>query len=115
MPAHVDVEPAVTRSTASSAASPTTGRTSPARIAIDPENAAKGLGQLVLTVVELLRELIERQAGARLDAGSLDDEQIEDLGPAVRGLDDNVDVLVEAVGLTRDDLNPDLRPLGTLL
>ncbi|NNE12987.1 MAG: gas vesicle protein K [Ilumatobacter sp.] len=87
----------------------------PARLEIDPENTAKGLGQLVLTVVELLRELMERQAIHRMELGSLDEEQIEQLGRALQGLDENMDVLVDAFGLTRDDLNLDLGPLGTLL
>lgn len=90
-------------------------RSSPTRLEIDPENTAKGLGQLVLTVVELLRELMERQAIHRMEAGSLDDDQLEQLGRALQGLDENMDILVEAFGLTRDDLNLDLGPLGTLL
>lgn len=91
------------------------GDRSPARIEIDPEDTARGLGQLVLTVVELLRELMERQAIARLDAGSLDDEQIDRIGAALQGLDENMDHLVDAFGLTRDDLNLDLGPLGRLI
>ncbi len=87
----------------------------PRRIEIDPEDTAQGLAQLVLTVVELLRELMERQAVARLDAGSLTDEQIERIGRALQGLDQNMDTLVEAFGLSRDDLNLDLGPLGKLL
>lgn len=89
--------------------------TTPARIEIDPDQTAKGLAQLVLTVIELLRELMERQAVARLEAGTLDDHQIESLGVALQGLDENMDTLVAAFGLTRDDLNLDLGPLGKLL
>lgn len=87
----------------------------PTRIEIDPERTAAGLAQLVLTVVELLRELMERQAVARLEGGTLEPEQIEALGKALQGLDENMDTLVEAFGLTRDDLNLDLGPLGKLL
>lgn len=87
----------------------------PARIEIDPDRTAQGLAQLVLTVIELLRELMERQAVARLDAGTLDDRQIEALGTALQGLDQNMDTLVAAFGLSRDDLNLDLGPLGRLL
>lgn len=86
-----------------------------ARIEIDPDRTAQGLAQLVLTVIELLRELMERQAVARLDAGTLDEGQIEALGTALQGLDQNMDTLVEAFGLARDDLNLDLGPLGRLL
>lgn len=91
------------------------GSTPARRLELDRENVAVGLGQLVLTVVELLRELMERQALARIDVGDLSDDQIEELGATLQALDRNMDELVERFGLTRDDLNLDLGPLGDLI
>jgi hypothetical protein len=86
----------------------------PARVRLDPENVGHGLMQLVLTLVELLRELLERQALRRIDAGSLTTEEIERLGLTFLRLAEELDRLKEQFGLTDEDLNLDLGPLGKL-
>jgi CRISPR/Cas system-associated endonuclease Cas1 len=72
----------------------------------------KGLAQLVLSLVELLRQLMERQAVRRVEAGGLTDEQIERLGTTLMLLNRRMGELREAFGLTEDDLSLDLGPLG---
>jgi NTP pyrophosphatase (non-canonical NTP hydrolase) len=81
----------------------------------DPRSAERGLAALVLTLVELLRELMERQALRRVEEGSVTDEQAERLGYTLMLLNERMDELVEQFGLERKDLNIDLGPLGTLL
>jgi hypothetical protein len=85
------------------------------RVSVDPEAVERGLAQLVLTVVELLRQLMERQALRRMDNGSLTDDEIERIGRALMLLADRMDELKEIFGLTDDDLNLKLGPLGDLL
>ena len=85
------------------------------RIDADPENAEQGLAQLVLTVVELLRQLMERQALRRVEAGGLSDEQVERLGRTLMALEQRMDELKEHFGLDDADLNLELGPLGRLL
>ncbi|WP_371879120.1 gas vesicle protein K [Candidatus Chloroploca mongolica] len=85
------------------------------RITLDPDKVESGLAQLVLTVVELLRQLMERQALHRIEDGSLDDEAIERLGLTFMRLDERMKELKEVFGLTDEDLNIDLGPLGKLL
>ena len=75
----------------------------------------RGLAQLVLTLIELLRQLMERQALRRMEAGALDDDQIERLGQTFMKLAERMDELKEEFGLTDADLNLDLGPLGNLL
>jgi hypothetical protein len=87
----------------------------PRRINTDPENVQRGLAQLVLTIVELLRQIMERQALRRIDGGTLADDQIERLGQTFMELDKAMAQLRDEFGLTEDDLNIDLGPLGTLL
>ena len=86
----------------------------PSQIRIDPENVRNGLVQLVLTLMELLRELLERQALQRIDGGSLTEEEIERLGLTFPRLSEEMDRLKQQFGLTDDDLNLDLGPLGKL-
>ncbi len=81
----------------------------------DPAATERGLATLVLTLVELLRELMERQAIRRVDDGTVTDEQAERLGRTLMLLDERMDELVEEFGVRREDLNIDLGPLGTLL
>jgi Gas vesicle protein K len=85
------------------------------RVNADPESLERGLAQLVLTIVELLRQLMERQALRRIDSGSLSDEQQERLGRTFMELDRRMAELREEFGLTEEDLNLDLGPLGRLL
>jgi hypothetical protein len=85
------------------------------RVNADPESVQRGLAQLVLTIVELLRQLMERQALRRIDSGSLSDEQEERLGQTFMELDRRMAELRDEFGLTEEDLNLDLGPLGRLL
>jgi len=87
----------------------------PRRVHADPETVERGLAQLVLTLIELLRQLMERQALRRMEAGALDDDQIERLGQTFMKLAERMDELKEEFGLTDADLNLDLGPLGNLL
>ncbi|TQJ91612.1 gas vesicle protein K [Streptomyces sp. SLBN-31] len=82
---------------------------------LDPERVTNDLAALVLTVVELLRQLMERQAVRRFDEGTLSDEQEDRLGAALMLLDQRMDELCAQHGLRRGDLNLDLGPLGPLL
>jgi hypothetical protein len=81
----------------------------------DPRSAERGLASLVLTIVELLRQLMERQAIRRVEDGTVTDEQAERLGYNLMLLDERMTELTEKFGLTREDLNIDLGPLGPLL
>ncbi|HWH92402.1 MAG TPA: gas vesicle protein K [Baekduia sp.] len=85
------------------------------RIDADPENVERGLAQLVLTLIELLRQLMERQALRRVEAGGLEPEEVERLGSTLMALEQRMDELKETFGLTDNDLNLDLGPLGRLL
>jgi len=85
------------------------------RIELDPEDVSRGLAQLVLTVVELLRQLMERQAIRRMDSGRLTEAQIERLGMTFIRLEERMTELKEHFGLRDEDLNLDLGPLGKLL
>ena len=84
------------------------------RLDLDPERLKNGLGQLVLTLVKLLHEVLERQALRRIDAGSLTEEQIERLGITLMGQAEEIDRLRREFGLEEEDLNLDLGPLGRL-
>ena len=85
------------------------------RINADPESVERGLVGLVLTLVELLRQLMERQALRRVEDGTLTDEQVEKIGWTLMSLENRMDELREHFGLTPEDLNLDLGPLGPLL
>ena len=85
------------------------------RIDADPESVERGLAQLVLTIVELLRQLVERQALRRVQAGGLDDETVERLGRTLMALDARMQELKAVFDLDDEDLNLDLGPLGNLL
>jgi len=86
-----------------------------ARINLDQEGVKNGLGQLVLTVVKLLHELLERQAIRRMGSGSLTDAQIERLGVTLMRQAQEIERLRKEFGLEDEDLNLDLGPLGKLL
>lgn len=85
------------------------------RINLDQEGVKNGLGQLVLTVVKLLHELLERQAIRRMESGSLNDDQIERLGITLMRQAQEIERLRKEFGLEEEDLNLDLGPLGKLL
>jgi hypothetical protein len=85
------------------------------RLSTDPDTVERDLVKLVLTVVELLRQLMERQALHRFDTGDLTPEQEERVGLTLMLLQDRMDRLCHDHGLRLEDLNLDLGPLGTLL
>ncbi|MFJ3496290.1 gas vesicle protein K [Streptomyces sp. NPDC086091] len=85
------------------------------RITADPDTVERDLMRLVLTVVELLRQLMERQALHRVDQGDLTEDQEERLGMTLMVLHDRMEGLCAEHGLTLADLNLDLGPLGPLL
>ena len=87
----------------------------PRRVNADPEKVEKGLAQLVLTLVELLRQLMERQALRRMDHGTLTDEQVERLGQTFMKLEQRMEELKAEFGLEDHDLNLNLGPLGDLM
>ena len=95
---------------ASAPASPTTRR-----LQTEPETVERDLVQLVLTIVELVRQLMERQALRRIEGGDLADEQVEELGLTLMRLEEGMATLCREFGLTPADLNLDLGPLGSLL
>ena len=87
----------------------------PRRIDSDPETVERGLAQLVLTLIELLRQLMERQAVRRMEQDTLTDEEIERLGQTFMRLGERMEELKREFGLEDDDLNLNLGPLGNLL
>ncbi len=87
----------------------------PRRIDANPKNVEKGLAKLVLTLVELVRKLLEKQAMRRIEAGSLSDEQIERVGETLMKLETKMHELKEVFGLKDEELNINLGPLGDLM
>ncbi|RJR36955.1 MAG: gas vesicle protein K [Deltaproteobacteria bacterium] len=87
----------------------------PPRINLDQDHLKNSLGQLVLTLVKLLHELLERQGIRRIEAGSLTDDQIERLGLTLMRQAQEIDRLRQEFGLAEEDLKLDLGPLGQLL
>ena len=85
------------------------------RIDCSPETVEQGLAKLVLSLIELLRRLLERQAIRRMEGGSLTDQQVEDIGQALMKLERKVYELAASFGLKPEDLNLELGPLGKLL
>jgi hypothetical protein len=83
----------------------------PQRISADPEVVENGLAKLVLSIVELVRKLLEKQALRRMDAGNLTDEEIERLGNALMKLEEKMAELKRAFGLSDEELNLKLGPL----
>jgi hypothetical protein len=89
--------------------------TLPSRIDVNTEGVEQGLAQLVLTLVEFLRQLLERQAVRRMEGGTLSEEEVERVGLALMKLEEKVQELAEQFGLRPADLNINLGPLGDLL
>ena len=87
----------------------------PRRIDANPQNVEKGLAKLVLTLIELIRQLLEKQAMKRMEAGSLSDDQVENLGLTLMKLENKMKELQAIFGLEEKDLNINLGPLGDLL
>lgn len=87
----------------------------PSRFNADPHNIERGLARLVLALIELLRQLMERQAIRRMEAGALTEEETERLGKAFLLLKQRMEELKKTFELTDRDLNLDLGPLGRLL
>jgi hypothetical protein len=86
----------------------------PERISADPEVVENGLARLVLSIIELVRRLLEKQAIRRMDAGNLSDDEIERLGNALMKLEEKMDEMKRVFGLSDDDLNLKLGPVKTL-
>jgi hypothetical protein len=87
----------------------------PSHIDVDPDGVEQGLAQLVLTLVEFVRQLLERQAVRRMEGGNLTDEEVERVGLALMKLEEKVQELARQFGLRPSDLNINLGPLGDLL
>src|SRR5687768_18499936 len=87
----------------------------PERIDVDPDGVEQGLAKLVLTLVEFLRQLLERQAVRRMEGGSLSDEEVERMGLALMRLEEKVHALAGQFNLRPDELTLDLGPAGKLL
>jgi len=85
------------------------------RIDCSAENIEQGLARLVLSLIELLRRLLERQAIRRMEGGSLDESKIEEMGQALMKLESKVHELAASFGLKPEDLNLEVGPLGNLL
>lgn len=82
---------------------------------LDKEKVEQGLAKLVLTLIQLIRRLMEKQAITRIENESLTDEQIEDLGNTFMKLDEKMEELKETFDLKDEDLNLNLGPLGDLM
>lgn len=83
----------------------------PERISADSEIVENGLAKLVLSIIELVRKLLEKQALRRMDAGNLTDEEIERLGNALMKLEEKMAELKRTFGLSDEDLNMKLGPV----
>ena len=86
-----------------------------AKTDIDHKNVEKGLVKLVLTLVDLIRKLMEKQAIRRIEDGQLSDREIEDVGNTFLLLDEKMSQLKKQFGFKDEDLNLDLGPLGELV
>ena len=84
-------------------------------LGLNPENVEQGLAKLVLTIIELLRKLMENQALRRIENGTVTDEETERMGDTFMKLDEKMKELREIFNLKESDLNLDLGPLGKLL
>ncbi|HEX6511452.1 MAG TPA: gas vesicle protein K [Chloroflexota bacterium] len=87
----------------------------PERINSTPEEVEQGLAKLVLSLIEFLRRVLERQAVRRMDGGDLSEEEIERMGLTLMRLEEKVADMSQQFGLSPEDLNLDLGPLGKLL
>jgi len=92
-----------------------TSAASPLRWNADPDDVQRSVAQLVLTLVEFIRKLLERQAIRRMEAGTLTDQQTEDIGRALMKLEETVVDIAARFGVVPEDLNLDLGPIGKLM
>ena len=92
-----------------------TAARAPARWNADPDDVQRSVAQLVLTLVEFIRQLLERQSIRRMEAGTLTDDEVERLGQTFMKLEQRMEELKKSFGLGGKDLNLDLGPLGKLL
>jgi len=92
-----------------------TSASSPLRWNADPDDVQRSVAQLVLTLVEFIRKLLERQAIRRMEAGTLTDQQTEDIGRALMKLEETVVDIAARFGVLPEDLNLDLGPIGKLM
>jgi hypothetical protein len=93
----------------------TSRSSSPMRWNADPDDVQRSVAQLVLTLVEFIRKLLERQAIRRMEAGTLTDQQTEDIGRALMKLEETVVDIAARFGVLPEDLNLDLGPIGKLM
>jgi hypothetical protein len=108
----IDVDEALRQDLATQLAA--VARALPDRINADPERVEQGLARLVLTLIEVVRKVLEHQAVRRMDGGGLSPEEVERLGLALLKLDERMQEMKGAFGLTDEDLQIDLGPLGRL-
>ena len=87
----------------------------PDRVDVDPDAVENGLAKLVLTLVEFLRQLLERQAVRRMEGGTLSDEEVERMGLALMRLEQKVHEMARTFGIDPSELNLELGPLGRLV
>jgi Gas vesicle protein K len=85
------------------------------RLPLDSSKVEQGLAKLVLTIIELLRQLMERQAMRRVESDTLTDDQLEELGLTLMRLEEKMEELKIIFGLENEDLNIELGPLGKLM
>jgi hypothetical protein len=93
----------------------TAASASPLRWNADPDEVQRSVAQLVLTLVEFIRQLLERQAIRRMEAGTLTGQQTEDVGRALMKLEETIRDIAAKFGISPDELNLDLGPIGKLM
>jgi hypothetical protein len=93
----------------------TAATTGPLRWNANPDDVQRSVVQLVLTLVEFIRKLLERQAIRRMEQGTLSDEQTEDVGVALMKLEETIRELAAKFGISPDELNLELGPIGKLM
>ncbi len=111
LPARVDVDDAALFAAELAELAPAL----PSRIDARGENIDQGLARLVLTLIEFIRQLLEHQAVRRMEGGALTDTQVEELGLALMQLRARLEDIKDVFGLSGEELNIDLGPLGRLI
>lgn len=91
------------------------GRSSPLRWNADPDEVQRSVAQLVLTLVEFVRRLLERQAIRRMEGGTLTAQQVEEVGVALMKLEETVRDIAAKFGIPPEELNLELGPVGKLM